>query len=57
MCEPLWYDCGAKMFYLNAISDATAIINKQLKCVAEKAGVNKNISTHGARHTHSHFAA
>lgn len=36
---------------LNAISSATAIINKQLKKVAEKAKINKNLSTHVARHT------
>jgi len=34
---------------LNAISCATAIINKKLKRIAEKASINKNISTHVAR--------
>ncbi|MDL2212931.1 site-specific integrase [Bacteroides sp. OttesenSCG-928-D19] len=36
---------------LNAISSATAIINKQLKKIAEKAGITKNLSTHVARHS------
>jgi integrase len=36
---------------LNAVSSATAIINKQLKQIAKRAGINKNISTHTARHT------
>lgn len=35
---------------LNAISGATAIINKNLKKVAEQAGIQKSISTHTARH-------
>lgn len=35
---------------LNAISSATAIINKQLKRIAKKTGINKNLSTHVARH-------
>ncbi len=36
---------------LNAISSATAIINKQLKKIAKKAGITKNLSTHVARHS------
>ncbi|WP_280744825.1 MULTISPECIES: site-specific integrase [unclassified Parabacteroides] len=36
---------------LNAISSATAIINKQLKQIAKKAGINKALSTHVGRHT------
>lgn len=36
---------------LNAISGATALINKNLKIVAEKAGIEKKISTHIGRHT------
>lgn len=36
---------------LNAISSATAIINKQLKRIAQKAKVEKNLSTHVARKT------
>lgn len=38
---------------LNAISSATAIINKQLKRIAEKVGIEKNISTHTARHSYA----
>lgn len=38
---------------LNAISSATAIINKQLKRIAEKVGIEKNISTHCARHSYA----
>lgn len=36
---------------LNAISSATAIINRQLKIIAEKASINKNLSTHVGRHS------
>jgi len=40
---------------LNAISGATALINKYLKKVAEKAEIQKNISTHSGRHTFAHL--
>lgn len=40
---------------LNAISGATALINKYLKKVAEKAEIQKNISTHVARHTFAYL--
>ena len=36
---------------LNAISSATAIINKQLKRIAAKTGIEKNLSTHVGRHS------
>ena len=36
---------------LNAISSATAIINKQLKRIADKVGIEKNLSTHVGRHS------
>jgi len=36
---------------LNAISSATAIINRKLKLIAGRAGINKKISTHVARHS------
>lgn len=36
---------------LNAISSATAIINKRLKRIAVKAGIKKNLSTHVGRHS------
>lgn len=36
---------------LNAISSATAIINRQLKKIAEKANIDKSLSTHVGRHT------
>lgn len=36
---------------LNAISSATTIINRKLKQIAKKAGINKNLSTHVARHS------
>lgn len=36
---------------LNAISSATAIINRQLKQIAKKAGIDKKLSTHVARHS------
>lgn len=35
----------------NDISGATARINKRLKTMAKKVGIEKNISTHIARHT------
>ncbi len=35
----------------NAISSATAYINKNLKIIAKKAGIEKNVSFHTARHT------
>ena len=36
---------------LNAISSATAIINRRLKRIAAIAGIKKNLSTHVARHS------
>ena len=36
---------------LNAISSATAQINKRLKIIAKKVGIDKNISTHVGRHS------
>lgn len=36
---------------LNAINSATVVINKRLKRIAEKTGINKSISTHVARHS------
>lgn len=38
---------------LNAISSATAVINKQLKKIAEQANIDKNLSTHCARHSYA----
>lgn len=40
---------------LNAISGATAIINKNLKKIAKKAEIQKNISTHIGRHTFAYL--
>ncbi|MDR1717342.1 MAG: site-specific integrase [Prevotella sp.] len=40
---------------LNAISSATAIINKSLKEIAERAKIQKNISTHTGRHTFAYL--
>lgn len=37
----------------NAISSATAVINKKLKRIAEKVGIDKNISTHVGRHSYA----
>ena len=34
-----------------AISNATAYINKNLKTIAEKAGIKKRVSFHVSRHT------
>jgi integrase/recombinase XerD len=44
------------MFLHNQISAKTALINKYLKFIAEKAGINKNISTHTARHSFADIA-
>lgn len=38
---------------LNAISSATTIINKKLKMIAAKVGIEKNISTHVGRHSYA----
>ena len=35
----------------NAISSATAVINRRLKQIAEKVGIEKNLSTHVGRHS------
>ncbi len=42
---------------LNAISCATAIINKQLKTLAQKVGIDKRLSTHVGRHTFASLLA
>lgn len=42
---------------LNAISCATAIINKQLKTLAQKVGIDKRISTHVGRHSFASLLA
>ncbi len=38
---------------LNAISSATTIINKKLKKIAAKVGIEKNLSTHVGRHSYA----
>lgn len=38
---------------LNAISSATATINRGLKKIAKKANIDKNLSTHVGRHTYA----
>ena len=43
------YSKGASLF--NAISSNTAYANKNLKIIAEKAGIEKHISFHTSRHT------
>lgn len=45
-----------KKTFLNAISRKTALINKYLPKLAEKAGINKKLSTHIARHSFAHQA-
>lgn len=37
--------------YKKEISSKTALINKSLKIIAEKAGINKNLHTHVSRHS------
>jgi len=40
---------------LNAISSATALINRRLKKIAEEVNINKNLLTHVARHLVYYF--
>lgn len=42
---------SSKQDALNAISSATAVINKKLKRIATKASIEKNVTTHVGRHT------
>jgi integrase len=49
-------DYTEPMFLHNQISAKTALINKYLKTIAKKAEINKNISTHTARHSFADIA-
>ena len=44
-----------KKMLVGEISSCTAILNKQLKKLAQMAGINKNISTHIARHSFASY--
>ena len=44
-------DYNDPIVYFKAKSGATAYANKNLKLIAEKAGINKKISFHSSRHT------
>lgn len=49
-------DYSDPLFLHNQISAKTALLNKYLKQIAEKAGIHKNISTHTARHSFADIA-
>ncbi len=49
-------DYSNATFLHNQISSKTALINKYLKDIARKAGINKKISTHTARHSFADIA-
>jgi integrase len=50
------YDYSDPMFLHNQIVAKTALINKYLKNLAKKAGINKKITTHTARHSFADIA-
>ena len=50
------YDYSDPMFLHNQIGAKTALINKYLKDIASKAGINKKITTHTARHSFADIA-
>jgi integrase len=49
-------DYSDDQFLFNQLSSKTTILNKYLKEIAQKAGINKKISTHTARHTFADLA-
>jgi len=50
------YDYSDPMFLHNQIGAKTALINGYLKDIAKKAGINKKITTHTARHSFADIA-
>jgi integrase/recombinase XerD len=50
------YNYSDALFLHNQIGSKTALINSYLKDIAEKAGINKNITTHTARHSFADIA-
>ena len=50
------YDYSDMEFLHNQIGAKTTIINKYLKYIASKAGINKKITTHTARHSFADIA-
>lgn len=50
------FDYSDPMFMHNQIGAKTALINKYLKEIAKKAGVNKKVTTHTARHSFADIA-
>jgi len=50
------YDYSDPMFLHNQIGAKTALINGYLKDIAKKVGINKNITTHTARHSFADIA-
>lgn len=50
------YNYSEAMYLHNRIGAKTALINKYLKDIAEKAEINKNVTTHTARHSFADIA-
>ena len=50
------YDNPENGRYRNAIKAKTALVNKYLKVITDMAGIEKNVSTHVARHTFAYLA-
>ena len=50
------FDYSDPQFLFNQISAKTALLNKYLKMIAKKAGIEKRISTHTARHSFADMA-
>jgi len=50
------YDYSDPMFLHNQIVSKTALVNKYLKDIAKKTGINKKITTHTARHSFADIA-
>ena len=50
------FDYTDPQFLFNQISAKTALLNKYLKIIATKAGIEKKISTHTARHSFADIA-
>jgi integrase len=50
------FDYSDPMFMHNQIGAKTALINKYLKEISKKAGINKKVTTHTARHSFADIA-
>ena len=50
------YELGSAREEVRALGSANAVTNKYLKYLAEKAGIEKNVTMHSARHTFASIA-